>query len=231
MEPQAPIEAALLDFDGTLVDLPVDWDEVRRQLAQLFQPYQLGSKMRPLVPALERALLSLKERGVSPQARGQLRRKANALLTGAELAAAPGARPLEGSARFLTALRSWGWKIGVQTTNSVQAVAAVWDRLGLPLVDAVVGRESARRLKPHPDGVQAQLRRWGLRGPQVVVIGDSDYDIEVGRAIGARTAWVRGGHFQFGGAEPDWVASSLDELLGLLSASRLSRRRSPCATP
>ncbi len=187
MEAQPVLKAALLDFDGTLVILPVDWDSLRNQLAQLFTPYGFTPTLRPLYAGIPDAFAELQARGVSPAVRAHVRRRLNALMTDAELASAPGAAAVPGSRELITTFRSLGARVIIQTSNSVRVVQEVLQRLSFPPVDAIIGRESARHPKPHPSAVRRALSVLGVRGNETVVIGDGDYDIELGRAIGALT--------------------------------------------
>lgn len=230
MEIRHALNAAFLDFDGTVVELPVDWEDLRHQLSHLFAPWGVKTGLRPLYPGITQALLGLGERGLSAQARGHLRRKAYDLITRAERTAAPLARPVAGAQRLLLELRSWGWTIGIQTTASVHVVSAVLSGLNLPPVDAIVGRESARRPKPHPEGLRRALRRLGLRGPQTVIIGDSDYDIQVARSVGAVAIWLTSGRYgALNASQPDFQVSHLDEALAVLDRIRCHTIGGPTA--
>jgi phosphoglycolate phosphatase-like HAD superfamily hydrolase len=109
----------------------------------------------------------------------------------------------------------------IQTSNSVRAVREVWERLAFPPVDAVIGRESARRPKPHPEGVLRALRRMGLRGSETIVIGDGDFDVELGRAIGAVTVRLRGTAEHSSVARADYIVDSVAGAAALLTGERL----------
>jgi beta-phosphoglucomutase-like phosphatase (HAD superfamily) len=215
VEAPTSLKAALLDFDGTLVDLPVNWDQLREQIARAFAAHGVGREFRPLYVTTAQAFAELEARGVPPHTRANLRRKLNRLMTEAELDAAGTAEALPGSRELLECLRARGWKTMIQTSNSVRVVHEVWERLSLPPVDAVVGRESARRPKPDPQGVRRALRQLGVRGSEAVVVGDGDYDVVLGRAIGAKTVRVRRSDTPpTPGTEADIDVESLHELIG-----------------
>jgi phosphoglycolate phosphatase-like HAD superfamily hydrolase len=64
---------------------------------------------------------------------------------------------------------------------------------GIPLVEA--SSDDAERSKPHPDIFNAALSRLGLRADQVVVVGDTPYDIEAARKAGMTAIAVLCGGF------------------------------------
>lgn len=181
------VKAALLDFDQTLVDLPIDWDTLRRDVSAVFRPHGLRTPMRRLLRGINNAFNALEMRGVPPAERAAIRRKVNGVLRTAEQAGIPKAKAMPGAKQFVQTLRSHRLKIVIQSSNSVRVIQQALDRLGFPRVDAIVGRESAPRVKPHPKGARAALRKLGLRGEDCVVIGDGDFDVELGKAIGATT--------------------------------------------
>jgi beta-phosphoglucomutase-like phosphatase (HAD superfamily) len=215
------VRAALLDFDGTIVDLPVDWPGVRDDIAKLFGRYGIDDHFSPLHASIVRAFERLKVGGLSAGSRAYVRREVNRLVTDAEMIAAAGATEKHGAREFLRCVRDDGWATIVQTSNSVHCVSSVFDRLSLPAPDAVVGRETARWPKPHPAGVRQILRRLGIAPSEAAVIGDGDFDIQLGRAIGAQTIRVpnpkmaRSGEWQ-----PDIDATSLHEVSEILVSKR-----------
>ena len=217
MEARSSLKGVLLDFDGTLVDLPVDWDRLREDISHLFAAHGIVREFRPLYRSVAQAFEELEARGAPAPMRAALRRRLNRLMTTAERKAADEAVALPGSRELLEGIRVRGLKAVIQTSNSVLVVREVWNRLSLPPVDAVAGREGTRRPKPHPEGVLRTLRRMELRGPETVVIGDGDFDVQVGRAIGALTIRV-GREGPAAKVQADHVVGSLaeaGELLGL----------------
>lgn len=205
------LKAALLDFDQTLVDLPVDWEGLRKEIAAIFHAHGISTTMRPMLRGMRQAFKDLDSSGYSPAQRGAIRRRINSLLTSYELAAVPRAKEMPGAREFIEALRARGLKVIIQSSNSVRAIRQALERLSYPAIDAIVGRESARRVKPDPQGVRRVLRQLGIPGDRCVVVGDGDFDVELGRAIGAAT--VRLGT---GNESADHHVSSLAEAARVL---------------
>jgi phosphoglycolate phosphatase len=220
MAAQPGVRAALLDFDGTLVDLPVDWDDLRARISAVLHPHGIRGALRPLYPAISDAFDVLQSRGVPGPVRASVRRRINNLMTQVELEALERAEVLPGSRELLERLHTAGWKIIIQTSNSVRVVEEACRRFSLAPVDVVVGRETARLGKPHPQGVRQILRTLGIREAECVVVGDGDYDVQLGRAIGARTIRVNSRHASESPLPADHHVGSLAEVADLLLGER-----------
>jgi HAD superfamily hydrolase (TIGR01549 family) len=64
------------------------------------------------------------------------------------------------------------------------------------LIDAETTADDADRSKPHPDIFEAALRELdGISGQEVIVVGDTPYDIEAAQKIGAATIALLCGGF------------------------------------
>lgn len=64
----------------------------------------------------------------------------------------------------------------------------------LKFFDAVLGSDSIPERKPSPVPVFELLRRFNVSNNEAVVIGDSNFDIEAGRAAGVKTIAVTYGY-------------------------------------
>ncbi|WP_406870770.1 HAD-IA family hydrolase [Thioclava sp. 'Guangxiensis'] len=74
--------------------------------------------------------------------------------------------------------------------------------------------------KPHPAMVQAALEETGMEAAQAVMIGDTSYDIEMGRAAGLRTIGVAWGYHPLDALEAagvDHIVHDFKELEALLT--------------
>ena len=73
--------------------------------------------------------------------------------------------------------------------------------------------------KPHPAMVYQALADAGAEAANAVVIGDTVYDIHMGKAAGTRTIGVNWGYHpvdELRGAGADDIAESMDELEAIL---------------
>ncbi len=94
----------------------------------------------------------------------------------------------------------------------------VLEGLGLlKFFDVVLGSDSVSERKPSPLPIFELLKRFGVSKDEAVIIGDSNYDIEAGRAAGIKTIAVTYGYRDrevLKGA--DFIIDSFGEILRIL---------------
>jgi len=218
------LEAIVFDFDGTLAELTLDFDLMKRKIAALGEVF-LGERPEPDgTPALEwldrlvaRAMELDRDEGLEFASRGRL------VLAAMELDAAREGRLFPFTRPALTLLRDRGVATGVITRNISAAV-----RLVFPEIEAEVGvflaREAAVRVKPDPAHLMQALGRLGADPARTLMVGDHPMDVETGRRAGALCAAVtsgRQGADAFAAMEPDFIAPDVGALLPLLGEAGL----------
>ncbi len=124
----------------------------------------------------------------------------------------PGALPL------LHALHGRGLALGIATSSGRELRSL--DRWGVRgLFGSIVGRESVRRRKPHPEPVLRCAEELALPPAALAYVGDSPVDVRAGRAAGAYTIGVLGGTSPrevLDAEGPDAILESVAELERLL---------------
>jgi HAD superfamily hydrolase (TIGR01509 family) len=129
----------------------------------------------------------------------------------------PGARDL------VVALGKRGLRLIVGTSADEALVDALLDKVGLKNV--LRERTTASEVeasKPEPDIVQAAVKKLGLEPREVVMVGDTPFDVEAARRAGVDTIFLRcGGDERSEGAIA--VYNSPQDLLEHLDESPLAR--------
>ncbi len=121
-----------------------------------------------------------------------------------------------------------GMPMAVLTNKPVGASRGILQGLGLAEhFRFVYGGNSFERKKPDPMGVETILREFGAAPAQVMVVGDSEIDVQTARNSGT---WMCGVTYGFGShrlAEypPDLLVDSLTELLPHLSGAPVREPR------
>lgn len=113
-------------------------------------------------------------------------------------------------------LHSKGIKIAITSNNIVSAISYVAERLGLmPYLECIVGVECVEHGKPEPDIAIEAMRRAGVTAEESLVVGDSTYDMGMGRNAGCHCCGVSYGcdtpqTLTESGAE--WIIGNFSEL-------------------
>ncbi|MBW7456299.1 HAD family hydrolase, partial [Paenibacillus sepulcri] len=88
---------------------------------------------------------------------------------------------------FLAACHAEGIPLGVVTADETQAAEKHLDWLGIrQYFGAVVGTDQVERGKPFPDMMELACRKLSIDTRGAALIGDTNGDMRMGRAAGAR---------------------------------------------
>jgi phosphoglycolate phosphatase len=117
-----------------------------------------------------------------------------------------------------TLLKLREFKKAVVSNKREEYSKRVLEELGiLGHFDLILGSDSVSEKKPSPVPVLEILKRFGAANKEAVVIGDSNFDIQAGKAAGVKTIAVtygfRSREFL---KEADFLIDSFDEILSVL---------------
>lgn len=219
------IDAAVLDFDGTLANCPYDFPRMRRALYAVAEGH--GVPREELDPLL---LLEGIERGVEvlggeTDAARAFRQEAEKVLLELEIEDARRAHLLDGSAAALIALREARIMVAIITRNCRQVVTGVIGDAEMPY-DALLTREDVTHVKPHESHLRLALDAINVAPERAVMVGDHAIDMEAGRRLAMRTIGVLTGgstdaELRQGGA--DVVLPSVVDAVRLITQARGAR--------
>jgi phosphoglycolate phosphatase len=125
----------------------------------------------------------------------------------------------DGIAALLSSMAEAGWLLGVATGKSDRGLERCLDHHGIRGLFVTLQTADRHPSKPHPSMVYTALTDAGVVAKDAVVIGDTVYDIHMGKAAGCRTIGVNWGYHpvdELRGAGADAIAESMDELAALL---------------
>lgn len=103
-----------------------------------------------------------------------------------------GSRPAPGAVELVRELAERGCRLGILTRNARELAHVTLQAIGLAdcfAVQDVLGRDEAPP-KPHPGGLLKLAEAWGVSPGAMVMVGDYRFDLDCGRAAGARTVLV-----------------------------------------
>jgi HAD superfamily hydrolase (TIGR01509 family) len=188
------IRAVLFDIDGTLVDSNdmhvLAWEEAFAGVGATFERQtihdQIGKGTDMLVPALlPEANEAVQEK--LGDAQGQVF-KAKFLDT---------VKPFTGAHDLLARARSSGRKVVLASSASKPELEHYLGLLDAhDLVDATTSADDVESTKPAPDIFATALKKLApLSAKEVIVVGDTPYDIEAAAKCGIATIGLRSGKF------------------------------------
>lgn len=176
------IKGVIFDFDGTIVDLRVDYSALRLKL-QNFSSQEFGFENDFLIINNSLSMLKNKHGNVAFE-------KASLIIQTEEIEQAAQVQVDETTVSFLSKLSSTK-RLFLFSMNSREAIDLVLKNSRLSSVfEFIISKEDIKNSKPHPEGVYAILRYSEIPVDKMVYVGDRDIDIMAGRAAGVKTLLV-----------------------------------------
>ncbi|CAN5745273.1 HAD family hydrolase [soil metagenome] len=106
----------------------------------------------------------------------------------------PTLKPTPGARQLLHRLRDDGMKLVVATSAKKDEMGELLEQAEIAdLIQDATSASDAEESKPNPDIVEAALEQAGFPVDQVVMIGDTPYDVEAATRAGVRIIAVRTG--------------------------------------
>lgn len=213
------ITTVLFDFDGTLVQLNLDFPKIYRGVYSIVKRYDVDPTLYQdffLIELVETITQELKKH--NPGKAEKFNREAEGFLRGREIAAAKEAEIVPGACQTLKGLKERGIKIGIVTRNCKGAV-----RIGLGkndfIYDLLLTRDDIRPVKPEPHSLERALKVLKSKPEETIMVGDHPIDIRAGKKVGVKTVAVLSGKKtkeDFKKLKPDLIIPSVKELLNCL---------------
>jgi phosphoglycolate phosphatase len=213
---------AIFDCDGTLVDSQAN---ICMAMEHAFE--EAGLPLPPRSEIRRTVGLSLVEimRHLLPQADDAVHRSMAEKYRAAFLTLRGNGlvdEPLyDGIAALLSELDETGWLLGVATGKSDRGLERCLDHHGIKGLFVTLQTADRHPSKPHPSMIYQALADGGAQAHQAVMIGDTVYDIHMGRAAGCRTIGVGWGYHPLGElreAGADHLVETMEELMAALEA-------------
>ncbi|WP_415719194.1 HAD family hydrolase [Maridesulfovibrio sp.] len=218
------IEAIVFDFDGTLAELTIDFDEMKKRLKALGRAFLDPLPEKTDIPALEWVdYIASCLADEDPDLGKEFHTRCRFLIITMEVEAARNGKLFPFTCDILSSLRNSGIKTGIITRNTASAVRELVPEIN-DISGCFLSREDVQNVKPHPEHLFKALEVIGVEPANTLMVGDHPMDIETGKRAGSMTAGVATGRMsveELQKAEPDFVASNCAELIQLLEKEGL----------
>jgi len=186
------IHAVIFDVDGTLVDSndaqARSWVDALKEFGYSV-PYE---KVRPLIGMGGDKVLPETIGVQKDSEKGkQISKRRSEIFKEKYL---PNVKPFPDAQKLLDRMRERGLKLAIATSAQPDELRPLLQIVGA--ADLIEDKTSARDVKsskPDPDVMQVALKRVGYPPNEVVMIGDTPYDIEAARKVGVGTIAFRCG--------------------------------------
>ena len=186
------IHAVIFDVDGTLVDSndaqARSWVDALKEFGYSV-PYE---KVRPLIGMGGDKVLPETIGVQKDSEKGkQISKRRSEIFKEKYL---PTIQAFPGAQELLNRMREQGLKLAIASSAQPDELRSLLQIVGAAdLIEDKTSSEDAKRSKPDPDVMQVALKRVGYPPNEVVMIGDTPYDIEAARKVGVGTIAFRCG--------------------------------------
>jgi phosphoglycolate phosphatase len=219
------VRALIFDLDGTLIDSKLDLAlAVNAALAELGKPPLPHEQIFSYIG--QGALRLIARASGEGASQDELQRGLEFFIEYYSLHKLDNTRLYPGVREGLDALTDF--PMAVLTNKPVRASRGILQGLGIANHFPIVyGGNSFDRKKPDPMGVEAILREFGAAPIHVMLVGDSEIDVQTARNSGT---WACGVTYGFGSHRfveypPDVLVDSLTELPAYLSGALAGESR------
>ena len=186
------IRAIIWDLDGTLIDFKINSIGARRKAIKVLRNHGILkselSIQRSILENVKRSRLIFHQRGFSPKDIQKIITEVNNVVIAVEHQAALKATLTKGIEDVLEFLKKNSIKQAIFTYNTHENALL---SLKVAKIDSyfeiIVGRDDITNLKPHPDHVKRICELLNVQIDEILIIGDTNTDIEAALNIGSNS--------------------------------------------
>lgn len=178
MEIPENIELIIFDFDGTIIDLEVDWNQLKEKLHQYaIKEYNYDCSFNPLD---ENLLLIKNKLGINAYSN---------LINMVADAEIKGIKKNKKKQEIVELIKKQhAQDKAIFSSNTRKAIESTLELLGLsPFFSCIVGKEDVSNPKPSPEGLKKILAFYGISNKDALFIGNTNADKEAGRNANVTT--------------------------------------------
>jgi phosphoglycolate phosphatase len=168
-------EVVVFDLDGTLVELELDWEAIRKKLAGIYANAGFTrSETAHTVLITEKIAKVL----------GHEHKKAADIMV-RDFEKSCGVTPIEATIAIARQARGEGKRLAILSNNCHGTIEDCLAGEGIrEMFDFIVGKEDVEGHKPKPEGLHLIMKHFGVPKGKVVFIGNEKVDEAAAKAAG-----------------------------------------------
>jgi len=216
------VRTVLFDFDRTLFNLNINWQEARKCLVQTYLEYGVPTRvvMRYLSPfSMYSGMYDKIVDDFSSGDFAKMQHQASKILERYEMQAMDKATCMNGCPAILRHLKNKGIKVGIISLNGKRVIGGVLKNTGLTnFIDALCTRDLSGKPKPYPDHIFNCLNILLCKPRNAIMVGDGIMDMLAAKHAGILSVGIpKGIHLkeELRGAGADKTIENLHELTRL----------------
>jgi phosphoglycolate phosphatase len=186
------IKAIVWDLDGTLIHFKIDYLRARHVAIKILKKYGVPKNLLTVRYSILENVSSAREffqnEGLSNEKINEIIAEIDKQIIEIEYEAAMNAAMINGIDQVLQFAKSKDLKQAIFTFNTRKNAIISLEKVRLlGFFELIVGRDNISNLKPHPDHLKFICNELTVDPDEIVVIGDSDRDIEAAINVGAHS--------------------------------------------
>ncbi|MHA1804270.1 MAG: HAD family hydrolase [Promethearchaeota archaeon] len=190
-----PIKAIVWDLDGTLIHFKIDFLRARRNAIELLKksgvPREILTVKFSILDNIREARLFFEKTKREPEEVSKILKEVDEAVQEVEREAALQAKVIDGMQEVLKFAKAHHLRQAIYTYNTQKnAELSLQIANIIDFFDLIIGRDNVNNPKPHPDHLNLICERLGVSPQEVVVIGDSDRDIQGALELGAHSILI-----------------------------------------
>ena len=163
------IKGIVFDLDGTLIQLPIDYQKVQKNLKEFFN---ISNEFKPLIPTIIK---------LSKNDQNKIKVSFD-LICKEEILASDNFKTMNNALETLNFLKSKNFSLCLVTMQCKDALEKVLQKLQIPdLFDSIISRDESF---DRQNQIELSLKNIVLKPSEVLVVGDRLHDIESAKKIG-----------------------------------------------
>ncbi|MGH9879087.1 MAG: HAD family hydrolase [Nitrososphaerales archaeon] len=181
----------IFDLDGTILNLPINYDNLRKELKTMFKPFGVEMEFKLILDSIKTALSTIRQ-NQGTQKFEEISMNVYRVLEKYETDAAHEAKVISGAEKTLAKLKQLDLKLAIFSRTGRSAVVGSLKTTGLEkYFDLIMAREDTTEQKPSSEGLEKILTMLGVKSDEAIVVGDHIFDIMAAKEIGIKSIAIQ----------------------------------------